>query len=90
MASYIRFFPNGSDKAISLNELDEQICEAVGDEVHPKRWCRGWFDYIGWLLSCGRSYDYVRKQIEADEATSLIPVLDFLEANFRPDSWSGM
>lgn len=66
MASCIKFYPVGAeqteDNAVIINRLDEAICEAVGDEVHPTKYCRGWFDAIAFWLSRGESYEDLSKQ----------------------------
>ena len=92
MPSCIRYHPRGADiydasTAIKLFDLDALVCEAVGDPCHPTAWCRGWFNYIGSFMASGKTYDEVRAMIERDEIPELIPVLDYLEANYEPRAW---
>jgi hypothetical protein len=62
MASCIKFTPNGETEPISLNALDERICELVGEEVSKTKYCRSWFDVIAYWLSIGKSYEQLRAQ----------------------------
>ena len=83
---------------VVLNTIDEEICALVGDEVHPKKYCRGWFDFIGRRLADGDSWDEVREAHlslkarypdDADLAAfqdDLVKITDWLEANFTVES----
>ena len=53
----IAFIPVGEDPKgrrdnwLSMNKADELICEMFNEPVHPKHYCRGWFDsfvYFDW------------------------------------------
>jgi hypothetical protein len=83
---------------VVLNRLDEEICALVGDPVHPRSYCRGWFDSIGFDLSMGKKWTQIRAEIverNADDKRAgyynpdfdLLPILDYLEKNFTVSAW---
>ncbi len=86
-AAYIQFFPKGSDEAVDLSTLDEEICGVVGDPVDPKLYCRGWFDTVAFSLALGRSWPEVREHW--GEYTELAPIMDHLERNYDTNRWRG-
>ena len=52
--------PRGKD-AVLLSVVDEEICAAVGDPVHPRHYCRSWFDSIGWMIAVrGMTFPQIR------------------------------
>jgi hypothetical protein len=51
---------------IYLQHLDEAICKYLNRDVHPSKWCCGWFDVIGFWLASGYSFDRIRRQIIED------------------------
>ena len=54
--------------AVPLAKIDGEICQHLGREVHPKLYVNGWFDYIGFRLSCGKSFADIAAEIAADLA----------------------
>jgi len=101
MASYIKFYPKGSDQteenAVVLTSLDEEICKLVGEPIDPKKYCRGWFDVIAFWLSNGKTYAQIREQWtkwDAEREDPIYhkwfdPIADHLEANYDHSRWSG-
>ena len=74
--------------AVPLAKIDEEICAAVGDPVDPVKYCRMWFDIIGFQLAIGKSFAEVREHLVKYNWPTLLPVLDYIEANFDANSWT--
>lgn len=72
---------------VTLSVIDEEMCAYFGEPVHSEYWCRGWYNSIGLLLSLGKNWDEIREIYEEPDFQHLIPVIDFLEANFTTDAW---
>ncbi len=75
---------------VNLAQIDEEICEAVGELVDEhRRWCRGWYNMIGLYLATGKSFDEIEEILkdEGDEC-SLIPVVAFLRENYTSSAWA--
>lgn len=49
---------------VGLNTIDAELCGVLGREVHPTCYVRGWFDYIGWKLAMGSSFQEIREHIQ--------------------------
>ena len=78
-------------EAVSLNQVDEEMCRHFGEPVHPTSYFRAWYDCIGSDLAAGRSFAEVKVTYAAPEwaDSGLLPVAEWLEANFTPRSWWG-
>ena len=87
MAACINFTRIGQKEPISLNALDAEIAKSVGDEVHQTKWCRNWFNVIGFELSAGKNFKKVRNFLIEIEYQQLLPVLDYIENNFTYHTW---
>lgn len=81
MAHVFTLTKMGEDRPTNIIDIDTMICEAVGDKVDKKLYCRGWYDIIGLALACGLSWNKIREDI-LGPASKLHPVLDYLEHNF--------
>ncbi len=87
MAANIQFIRIGENNPIILNRLDEEICRAVGDEIHPLNWCRNWYNVIALDLAMGNSFKEVKNKVEEWGYFELSPVIDYIEKNFRVNCW---
>ncbi len=93
MPNCIRFYPKSAPtEAITLIQLDENICVHLGVEVHPVRYVEGWFDDIAFYGALGKSYEEIRKILIEDycgheNCATLLKILDYLEANYTMDSY---
>jgi len=79
-------------EAVLLQQVDEEMCRHFGEPCHPKLWFRSWYDCIGFDLAMGRSFAEV-KEIYAGPAwvdSGLLPVAEWLEANFTVEAWYEM
>jgi hypothetical protein len=87
---------------VSLNQIDRELCQLLGEPVDPVNYVLGWFDYHGFMLAMGRDWAYIREAIRERRAEyykkgnlmcvevmeDYFRVLDYLEANFTPNAWA--
>lgn len=88
---------------VSLNAIDAELCGVLGREVHPTAYCMGWFDYIGFKLAMGRSFEEIKAKIISSIAENqgagkeagdveyyqdMLTLANYLDANFTSDSWA--
>ncbi len=76
----------GDTEPMSLNKIDEMICNHLNVPVDEVKYVHGWFDSIGFSLACGRNWEQVRENFS--DCPELMPIIDFLEENFTSDSWA--
>ena len=90
MANCIQFVDKVTNEPAILNRLDELICKHLNVDVHPRSWCRDWFNIIGERAAGGKSYDEIRTYLGTyeDWESELTPILDFLQARYRLKAWS--
>ena len=74
---------------VKFVQIDEEICEAVGEPVDDKRWCRGWYDVIGLRLATGESFSEIEQELkDSNYYTDLLPVVAFLRENYTSSAWA--
>lgn len=81
--------------AVSLNQIDRELCELLGVEVHPVRYVGGWFDCIGFLLACGKTWAQIWDDLgeRADESgfydhyADMAKMCHYLQNNFTANAW---
>lgn len=83
MPNCFQLIPKGQTEPEKLVVIDQKICEALEVECHPKYWCRGWYDLIGFGVACGKTFEQLRT-IYPD----MIDIIDFLDANYTTDAWA--
>lgn len=99
MGACFNLTKKGESSPTSLNRIDEEICDLLGIEVHPRRWAYAWYDYIGWELAFGHSFETIRKKIQKDSDgvtdkedldfyAQMLKIANFLEENYVAKSWS--
>jgi hypothetical protein len=88
---------------VPLQKIDEEMCAAFGVPVHPKNWCGGWYNSVGFRLAIGQSFAVqlakeeeklldeqtkpVVDEIEVEYHQDQITIIKWLDANFISDSW---
>lgn len=89
------------DTKMSLNDLDQEVCELFGLDVHPVEWCKpngrsDWFDVIGLVIALSDipSWNLVRAKIIERYTNVYINDLARAEELMRPflnliDYWEG-
>ena len=75
---------NGDKEAMSLLQIDDSICKHMGVEADPIWWCCNWYEVIGLLLSCGKSFDEI---IENDFSDEIKKIAEYLRDNFVSYAW---
>lgn len=70
---------------VVLTTVDEEICRALDEEVDEKLWCRNWYNIVGLLLACGKSFDDIREI--CSDTPAIVEVVNFLADNFVSDAW---
>jgi len=70
---------------VKLTLIDEELCAHLGVEVDENNWVHGWYNSIGFSLAMGKSFDECRETFQDSEV--LLPVIDYLDANFTTNSW---
>lgn len=48
---------------VSLVKIDSELCGLLGVEIHPVKYVRGWFDFIGFGLATGSTFADIRQRI---------------------------
>lgn len=77
----------GQEHPDKLQDIDEAICRHLGIPIHDKYWAVGWYNYVGLMLACGRSFDGIREAAIKDGNNDMVKVVDFLSANYTPNAW---
>ncbi len=75
----------GESEPMKLQDVDTLIAAHVGEVCDPVRWCRGWYDTIGFGLAMGETFSSLRA--EYFNHPDLLPVIDFLAENFTTAAW---
>ena len=93
MPNCFQLFRNGQSphngEPVALSQVDEEICAHFNEPCHPVRYFRVWYDTIGYDLAAGQSWEQIRAKYTSPEwaESGLLPVAEWLSANFTPRSW---
>lgn len=74
----------GETEPTTLNKLDEEICEFLGEPVDPVHYVADWYNTIGLMLACGKTLPQC-KEIFTHETTHKI--VDFLDEHYVAHAW---
>jgi hypothetical protein len=85
----------GSHEPTVLQDVDTAICQSLELPWDKTQWVEGWYDIIGFLLACGKSFaditDHCRKQMLTsrypEHYLTLIRINHFLLDNYSTDAW---
>ena len=75
-----------SGESRKLTEIDEELCHHFGAPVHPTRWYEGWYDYIGFCLACGKSFEQIAEIFKDDAA--LVAITEYLAKHYTAEAWA--
>ena len=87
----------GESKPANLQEIDDEMRQAFGEEPDADRWLLGWYDTIGCGLALGRDWAQLREQFAEDPAESertnmfrrrMLAVIDWLDEHYTTDAWA--
>ncbi len=98
MPNCFQLIPVGSSEAEPLSTIDEKLCALVGEPIHPKNYVLGWFDNIGFSLSCGKTFDDIKQRLakELAEETDpnyipwqekLLTMAEYLSEHYTINAW---
>lgn len=99
MPQCFELFNKHTGESVCLNVLDEQICKDVLNvPVHPRLYGGeggfNWYDTIGFQIACGKQLGsqelrdhYLKSDMWADEAPVIERILNYLEDNYRSNSF---
>ena len=87
MPNCFQLLRNG--EAVSLTEIDKEMCLYFEEPCDPDRYFREWYNCIGFDLAMGRSFEEIRTIYAGAEwmDAGLLPIAEWLAANFTPRSW---
>ena len=87
----------GESKPANLQEIDDEMRQAFGEEPDADRWLWGWYDTIGYGLALGRDWAQLREQFaeDPDESERIntsrrrrLAVIDWLDEHYTPNAWA--
>lgn len=85
---------------VTFIAIDEEMCAHFEVTPHPVNWYCDWENVVGFALACGRTFQYIRDEIEKhayrdpvtnqlyDEDVRLIEVIEWLDDNFTVEAWA--
>lgn len=76
---------------VPLNAIDEELCNLLGEPVHPQMCVAGWYNIIGVRLACGLSWEEIEKKIldcEYYGEADLLRIIGYLRENFTSSAWA--
>jgi hypothetical protein len=87
-----QLFRKGSASPQKLSDVDTAICAYLEEPVHDMFWAHGWYDFIGFHLACGDSFEKIAERIHAagpldDRTRAMLRINHFLMENYTVDSW---
>lgn len=97
-----KLYSKETNEAVSLNKLDEDICnEVLNVPVHETKYGGGyvegafnWFDTIGFQIASGKDLGsqelrdhYLKSDMWAEEAPIVERILNYLEERYRSHSF---
>lgn len=85
----------GETEATPLVKIDEELCELLGREVHPTLYVIGWFDCIGFLLACGKTFEQIKvtivewypDEMSRTRCEEMLRCCEYLEQHFVSSAW---
>jgi len=67
----------------AIHAIDEYLCKAFDEPIHPIHWFRGWVDNIGMFLACGKTWNECREIWK--EIPDQLEVIDWMEEHTMAD-----
>lgn len=80
----------GEKEPQRLNAIDEAICAHFGVEVDEVKWYKNWYNTIGLLLACGKSFaeiDEIFAKNDDEHSRALRDINDFLGTFYTAKAW---
>ena len=73
MPNYFQLLRKTDGAAEVLQTVDKLLCEHFQVEVHAKYWFHDWYDFVGFKLACGESFEEIRQDTH-DATTKALTV----------------
>lgn len=76
-----------------LQQVDSHICQALDLPWSQTKWVNGWYDFIGFLLACGKSFPQVTDLCHDDPYSSgdhwltMRRINHFLMERYESSAW---
>ncbi len=95
MANCFTLTRKGESKPASLQDIDDEMRQAFGEEPDEVRWLWGWYDAVGFGLALGRTWAQEREQYAEDPAEDertnrfrrrMLAVIDWLDEHYIPNA----
>lgn len=80
----------GDTKASSLAHIDDCICQHFEVASDPELYHHGWYDFIGFLLAVGRSWDDIADACTHKAtpwATHMRAIVHYLRQHYTAEAW---
>ncbi len=90
----IKFIKKGTEETVELDEVDKLVCEALGKEYNPKKWCYlgekrvegvDWYNTVAFALALGKTIAEVKELWK--DCDEIIKICEMIEAKFVPESY---
>jgi len=91
MPNHVNFYPKAGGTKADFVAIDEELCELLGKEIHPKHWVNNWYNCIAFDLACGSSFDKLRghyARYDDPEDKEMIKIIDYLDDNYTFLAWA--
>lgn len=90
----------GHKEASMLQDVDAHICQHFNTPCHEKHWHHGWYNYIGFMIAMGKTFEWLRRDMDwgilsYPDYVSMTQgyewhmrdIIDFLDQNYTTDAW---
>lgn len=93
-----QLYPIGSQEPAILQKVDDAMRVHFQQPADPDHWLGGWYNWIGFSLATGHSWDDLRQEMREviakpiddkhkDWAEGQLLIIDWLAANYTPNHW---
>jgi hypothetical protein len=100
MPACFQLYPKGSDQPAKFQEIDAELCHVFNTDCHPDYYLCGWYNYIGFSLAIGKTFEEIRQTIDEGILSNntstkehawwcdIRDILDYLDANYTSNAWT--
>ena len=86
MAACFSLTKIGETKPTPLQTVDEEMARFFGEEPHPVKWYKNWYNSIGLAIACGCDLDKVAENCSPD-MPELVAIIQFLQERYTFNAW---
>jgi hypothetical protein len=90
MPNCFHLTPKGGTEPEKLSVVDDKMRAFFSAPADPDKYYLGWFDWLGFGLAVGRSFDDMRKDSAGacEEYSPHLALLSWVEEHYTPSAWS--